>query len=256
MEEIRSANHSAEPVIQETSHTPAAEAPVTTQETPATPEGIRVKYNKEERVIGLDEAPTWIQKGLNYDKLQEKVGTYENHSKQLERAAKYHGFSTVDSYLEALDQSEQDQQIREEADRLGVDEAVIREFRNQIQPLEQKVNKLSESEEKYNQLVQELEIQKQLTDIRGKYPDFDQYSEKIVEYHGKGYDLEDAYILASHHEKLNKIAKETESNTIRNLQQNAATSTGALGAESPETMSGYLSMTPAERKAFRESNRR
>ncbi|ASS66218.1 hypothetical protein [Paenibacillus sp. RUD330] len=249
MEEIRSANHSAEPVIQETSHTPAAEAPVTTQETPATPEGIRVKYNKEERVIGLDEAPTWIQKGLNYDKLQEKVGTYEQHSKQLERAAKYYGFSDVDSYVQALDEDERNRQIAEEAERLGVDESVIMEH---LQPLRQKVDELSAKDQELTRLKTEMELTKQLTDIRAKYPDFDQYSEKVVEFYNQGYQLEHAYILASHEDKVSKIAKETESNTIRNLQQNAATSTGALGAESPEEKTGYLSMSPAERKAFRE----
>ncbi|MCE3202478.1 hypothetical protein [Paenibacillus sonchi] len=54
------ANQSAAPeeVITEPINTAAA-APATTQETPV--EGIRVKYNKEERVIPNEEAPAWIE---------------------------------------------------------------------------------------------------------------------------------------------------------------------------------------------------
>ncbi|MGK9252372.1 hypothetical protein [Paenibacillus humicus] len=254
MEDIQGANQSAEPIISEPTHKSAAETPATTQEPPAAPEGIKVKYNKEERVIGYDEAPEWIQKGLNYDKLQERVTQFESHSKQLERAAKYHGFQDVDSYLQAIEEEEQAQRIEEEARRLGVDQSVVIEH---LQPLRDKVDQLTQRERDLEVERQQYKIQQELVDMRAKYPDFDQYGSQIVELvRDRGYPLEDAYILASHHDKLARIQQETESNTIRSLQANAAAATGPLGAEGAEEKGGYASLTPAQRKDFRERVKR
>jgi hypothetical protein len=58
-EEAAYQSEPTEPIEQET-HTEAAE-PAAIQEPPA-PEGFTVKYNKEERFVAKDEAPTWIQK--------------------------------------------------------------------------------------------------------------------------------------------------------------------------------------------------
>ena len=86
MDELQAANQSGEPIetasAEQSSFTPT-DAPVTTQEAPAEPQGIKVKYNKEERVIGYDEAPDWIQKGLNYDKVSERATQAEAQAKQL-----------------------------------------------------------------------------------------------------------------------------------------------------------------------------
>lgn len=246
-ETLGGANQSAELAVTQ----PPAEAPVTTQDAPSEPQGIKVKYNKEERVIGYDEAPDWIQKGLNYDKVQERATQAEAQAKQLDRVAKFYGFDSPDKYLQALEQAERDKQIEEEAARLGVDESVVLQH---LQPLRQEVNDLKAHKEELETLKQSLTVQKQLVDLRGKYPDFDQYGPKIAEMvQTKGYDLEDAYILASHQEKVAQIARETEATTIRNLQQNATTTPGSLGAEGPDENTGYLAMTPTQRKAFRES---
>ena len=39
---------------------------------------IKVKYNHEERELTLEEATQLAQKGMNYDKLQEKINSYQN----------------------------------------------------------------------------------------------------------------------------------------------------------------------------------
>ncbi|MGN7457887.1 hypothetical protein ACTHPH_24010 [Paenibacillus pasadenensis] len=252
MEETQaSATHSAEPIQATTTETAAT---VTTQEAPPNPEGIKVKYNHEERIIGLDEAPSWIQKGLNYDKLQGQADQFEQHSRQLERAAKYHGFPSTEAYLQAIEESEQQLRIEDEARRLGVDQSVVLEH---LQPLREQVDELTKTKQELESERQQFRIQQELVDLRAKYPDFDQYGDKIVGLvQSKGYALEDAYILASHHDKLSKIQQETEANTIRGLTNNATSSPGALGAEGAEEKSGYMSMSKDERRQFRERVKR
>ncbi|KAF6597511.1 hypothetical protein H6F38_34160, partial [Paenibacillus sp. EKM208P] len=79
----------------------------------------------------------WVQKGLNYDKVSEKAQQAERYQEMLDRTAKYYGFDNHDDYMAALEQAEMDKRIQQEADKLGVDEEVIR---NHLQPLNQKVS--------------------------------------------------------------------------------------------------------------------
>lgn len=251
MPEEMSANHSAEEVInqqQENTEHPAAETAATTQTT--APEGIRVKYNKEERIIPTEEAPTWIQKGLNYDKLQERATTLEAQAKALERTAKVYGFSDVDSYLAALDKYEREQEIRAEAEKLGVDESVVIEH---LAPLKQKLNEYEQQMQSVREKEAMLQVEQELTDLRGRYPDFDQYKDRAFDLAiNSGYKLEDAYKIASYEDKLASISKQTEEETIRKIQNNAATTPGSLGAEDAEHKTGFASLSREEQRRMIE----
>ena len=106
MEEI--ANHSDTSVQSietpiETSQTPTeTNTPDTTQETST---GHRIKYNGEEKIISYDEAPTWIQKGMNYDKVAERAKEAETFQKNLDRIAKHYGFDSHDESSKRLKNS-------------------------------------------------------------------------------------------------------------------------------------------------------
>lgn len=260
MEEVMSAHQSAETMETfEATETPiettaTEEAPVTTQETPSAPEGIRVKYNKEERVIGLDEAPTWIQKGLNYDKVQERAAALEQQAKNLERVAKLNNFESVDEYVAWLDEFEEQQRIQAEAERLGVPEDFIRK---ELQPLQNELNELRKAKEQLRFQEVKMQIDADLKATREKYPDFGTYEKAVfdlVQEHG--YSFEAAYKLASYDDVKTNVAKQAESETIRKLRDNAESSTGALGADSPEQTGGYTSLSKEERRALRERIKR
>ncbi len=224
----------------------------TTQETTA-PGGIRVKYNKEERVISHEEAPTWIQKGLNYDKLQERSTQLEQQAKNLERVAKAYGFPDVDSYMTALDQYERQQEIEAEARRLGVEPDVVARFREELNPLKEKLTQYEQQMQTVKEQEATLKVERELTELKTKYPDFDQYKDRAFELAiESGYRLEDAYKLASYEDKMANTAKQTEAETIRKLQQNASTTPGALGAEGAEHKTGFASMSKAEQRKFIE----
>lgn len=71
--------------------------PQTPEETLAQPQagqpepaaGIKVKYNGEEREISLDEAVTLSQKGMNYDKLQQRLAEREEENKRLKQSKEF-----------------------------------------------------------------------------------------------------------------------------------------------------------------------
>lgn len=164
---------------------------------------------------------------------------YGAHQRNLERTARYYGFDNVDDYVSALDQAERERQLDQEAEALGVDRSVISEH---LAPLREKVSSLEKTQTEYEQLKQQLEIQREVTDLRAKYPDFDTYKDRIVEFAGKGYQLEDAYVLASYQDKIGRLEKETEAKTIRNLQTNAVSTPGSLGAGDVEHNVGFASL--------------
>ncbi|WP_028547232.1 hypothetical protein [Paenibacillus taiwanensis] len=218
------------------------------------PKGITVKYNKEDRFIADEEVSTWVQKGLNYDKVSERAKEAERYQQMVDRTARYYGYDNPDDYMAALEQAETERRIQQEAEKLGVDEEVIR---NHLQPLNQK---LSEYERQLKEIKEQEMIRSIDADIQrlsGVYPDFDKYKQAAFELaSSRGYSLEDAYKISSYEDRLNAAKLEAQNETIRNLQLNAASSTGALGADAPEQASGYSAMSAAEKKTFREQNRR
>lgn len=126
----------------------------TTQETPA-PEGFNVKYNKEDRFVSKDEAPTWIQKGLNYDKISERAQQLEAQTKYLEKQARISGYASVEEYTKALDAYEQQQRIEQEAQRMGVDPDTYAQY---FAPVNEKASAL---EQKLQALESQLTAQQQ-----------------------------------------------------------------------------------------------
>lgn len=260
-EAMEAANHSGveeTPVIEQeqvTTEEPTNEG----QDSPPQeePRGIKVKYNKEERFVPEDEVPNWVQKGLNYDKVSEKAQQAERYQQMLDRTARFYGYDNHEDYMAALEQAEMDKRIQEEAEKLGVDEEVIR---NHLQPLNQKV---SEYERQLNELKEAeafRQVENQLASMEKdaeKYPDFAKYKNDVINIAAsRGYTLEDAYKIATYEERVNTARLQAQQEAVRNLQKNADSATGSLGMDSPEHPGGYDAMTPAERKAFRENNRR
>jgi len=126
-----------------------------------------------------------------------------------------------------------------------------------MQPMKQK---LSEYEQKLQQIEEQEQfrkIQAEIQDLASRHSDFDQYKQQVIDLAGTyGYTLEHAYKIATYDDRVSAAANQARQETIRNIQQNAETSTGALGADAPNQASGYEAMTPEERRAFREQNRR
>jgi hypothetical protein len=242
-----------ETVAQEMDTQTTAETAIPAEE----PRGIKVKYNKEERFVPEDEVSSWVQKGLNYEKVSEKAQQAERYQSMLDRTAKFYGFDSHESYMEALEEAETDRRIQEEAERLGVDENVIREY---VQPLKSELDQLKQRDLQRAEADAIQKVESQISSMESdtvNYPNFSQHKMDVINLAAeKGLSLDYAYKILTYYTRVTSAQQQAQQEAIRRLQQNADSSTGALGADSPEVSGGYMSMTPTERKAYRESIKR
>lgn len=129
-----------------------------TGDTPPTPQTIRIKYNHEEQEIPLEEAVPLVQKGMNYDKLQERVQQLETDPRLsfVEDLAREQGMD-VNEYLDAVKAAREQQHINELVQQ-NIPEEYAREmletrkFREQIEA----EKKAKEEEARTNQSFQEF----------------------------------------------------------------------------------------------------
>lgn len=98
----------------ETAEPQAGEEPAedTTPEADTKPEPykLKIKYNHEEMEIPEDEAIPLIQKGMNYDKLQERYNAIQNDPRlskyeKVQQVSKLLGYQSDDQLLDALYQT-------------------------------------------------------------------------------------------------------------------------------------------------------
>lgn len=113
---------------------------------------LKVKYNKEEREIPIDEAIPLVQKGLNYDKVQERLQALESDPRLsfIEDLARQYDMTPQD-YMEAVRQQQEQQRIQELVEQ-GISEELAQEmlenkkFREQYEA--EKKAKAEEEQEK------------------------------------------------------------------------------------------------------------
>lgn len=78
------------------------------------PQKIKIKYNHEEKEISLDEAVMLAQKGMNYDKVMERLKQLESDPRLLyvnQQAQKYN--MTPEQYIEAVRKQEEQEKLNE-----------------------------------------------------------------------------------------------------------------------------------------------
>lgn len=249
MEEFASQSEIAAPEapIETPVSTEATNTPATIQEAPS---GRTVKYMKEDRFVPDEEVDTYLQKGLNYDKVSERAKEAETYQKNLERIAKHYGYESHSEYMTALDQYEQQQKITAEAAKLGVDESVIRDH---LEPMKQQIAQFEQEKEALRQERLQVQINADIADLKTRFPDFEKHQDKVFELAiEKGYRLEDAYKLATYEDKISSIAKQTEAETIRKVTQNRETATGSLGAGGVEHKTGFAAMSKDDQRRMIE----
>lgn len=109
----------------------SAEQPVEAAEPTTTPEPevkqptVKVKFNHEERELSLDEAAILAQKGLNYDKVMERLNGFEATNAKSLKLAKNLGYESAEEMLSAAEQNYINRQVRELMDA-GNTEAMAR----------------------------------------------------------------------------------------------------------------------------------
>jgi hypothetical protein len=225
------ANHS-EPVASEPTETleqleqqeptQMDETPVNETDEPSSPpqeeEGdyFEVKYNKEILKIPREEAPTYIQKGLNYDKIKQRAEELEKTASYLDKLAQLSGYQSTEEFIRAVEQAEEQRRIEEEARKFGIDPEVYRQHFELVNA------ELQQLRAKLNQLEQERaikEVEREVNELRSKYEDFEKYEEKVFELAiQKGYALEDAYKLVAYEDHISKVMKQTEQEVLAKVR--------------------------------------
>lgn len=183
----------AEPQAEETILTedPPTEEETPTEEVPTeeTAQAIKIKYNKEEMEIPIDEAVPLVQKGMNYDKLQEKLQALESDPRLqfVEELASESGMS-VEEYLDAAREFREQQKLNELIQQ-NIPEDLAREImenRKFRQDFESKQKQQQEEEQKKQEYQEFFE----------SFPDVkpDSIPPEVWQMHQQGVPLKYAYM--------------------------------------------------------------
>lgn len=218
------------------------------EEQQLTPEQIRfkVKYNHEEQELGYDEAVPLIQKGMNYDKLQERIGQLESDPRLsfIEELANEQGMD-VNEYLDAVKSAREDAELRKLVESNIPEEYAKemlenRKFRDQQKEEQQKK---ADEEKKNAEFGEFFEFFKQAND-RDYDPGKDQIPQEVWDAHAQGTPLKFAY-MQHHNQQLKsqlKTFKQNETNAKR-APVGSLTSFGSDEAKSEdEFLKGFNSI--------------
>ena len=207
-------------------------------EKPISEQKFVVKVNKETREVSYQDAPAWIQKGMDYDRVKGKLDEvqteydkYKPHMEILEQAAEAAG-TTVESMLEAV----QIGMIKQK--HQGITDAEARaELRNirlekQIQAMSQQKQQPAQDSEKKSEPDEKADrAQRDIEEFTRYFPNVkltEELVNKLVPDVQKGMSLTSAY-LKQENERLVAAAKQqqTEAAAKSKNKQNRANTPGS-----------------------------
>ncbi|MED3574503.1 hypothetical protein [Cytobacillus praedii] len=161
--------------------------PATTQEE----EFDVIKYNKEEVKIPVSQRQSLLQKGYNYDKVNQRASDYEQH---LQMVAQITGYSSIDELIQAAQQAEEQQRVQNEAQRLGMDEEAYRQY---IAPVNDELSTVKKQLEDMQVESFKRQVDAELSELR-KDENFPKYEQEMFEIATKyKMTLTEAYEFAS-----------------------------------------------------------
>lgn len=212
------------------------------EEQQLTPEQIRfkVKYNHEEQELGYDDAIPLIQKGMNYDKLQERIGQLESDPRLsfIEELANEQGMD-VNEYLEAVKSAREDAELRQLVESNIPEEYAKemlenRKFREQQKEEQQRKADEEKKNAEFNDFFQTF---KDAND-RDFDPSKDQIPQEVWDAHAQGTPLKFAYM--QHHNQQLKSQLKTYKQNETNAKRAPVGSLTAFGSEEATSEDEFL----------------
>lgn len=181
------------------------------------PQFISVKYDKETRQVSMEDAPGWIQKGMNYDRVKEQLDTTRQNAEALQEK-----LSQQDGYMETLELISQtiNVPIPELLERLHVNavigtgkteaeaKAIIRadKLERQLKGKEQ-----AQEKEKTQEDTKTQQVAKELSDFREQFPDVNLDDTALLErlrpYIQSGMSLTSAYLKQENERQAAEITR-------------------------------------------------
>lgn len=220
-------------------------------------EEFEVVYNKETRKIKKSEAPSYIQKGMNYDKVKSRADQAEADKAvmetHLQRAAKIQGFDTVEDYLKAVDKKEQEAENKKYEDAGIYDSSVIKEqVKKEVDnhPAVQQAKKLTEQQ---TVVAEANELAAQFKEMFGREITSDDITDEVLALkHQKGYALADAFFLHNKSRLKDMIEAEKSKAAEKALADHERQSKrGVESSDAPPKTNVKLDLT-AEEKVWAE----
>lgn len=215
------------PQSEEVTETLEAETPVETvedttpteqteQEKQEALQALRVKFNHEEREIPIDEAIPLVQKGLNYEKVQERLQALESDPRLafVETLAGQYGMS-VPEYMQAVQQQQEQSRIQELVEK-GISEELAQEmldnrkFREQFEAEKQAKQQEEQQNAQYNEFFDYF----RQANGRDFAPNQDNIPESVWEATKNGVPLKYAYMAFENQQLKQQLQtqKQNESN--------------------------------------------
>ncbi|MFY0760196.1 hypothetical protein AB1K32_15100 [Metabacillus dongyingensis] len=218
MSEFVESTHQSAEVTPEVNEAPIQQEETQTEDPAAIQESnfFEVKYNKEPVRVSYDEAPDYIQKGMNYDKVQSKVSEYEQH---LNRVAQVAGYETHDELLQALDQAEKEREQQKYVDA-GIDPDTFNSLLEQHPDIQyaREMKQKEEASQKFN--AEANEFFSEFPDVKPEDIPAEVWTLKDQ----KGLTLLDSYLRVNY----KSLGQQKEQEAIQKLQTNSLSSPGSL----------------------------
>lgn len=215
----------------------------------AAPQTVKIKYNHEERELSLDEAAVLAQKGMNYDKLNERVQSFEASKARSERLAKQLGYNNPEEMFDAAEKNFIEGQVQAMVDA-GTPEPMARFL---VKQQLDAVAKEESAQVKTEPEVQTTTVPPVVSDKRAEikefvaaYPNVVSVPNEVWEANRKGLRLVDAY--KQYLSKQNNAPAATEVQAP--AQTTAPTQTPV---QTPDATKQQLVQTQAELQVYKQN---
>lgn len=157
---------------------------------------LTVKFNKEDVNVSKEDAITYVQKGMNYDKM---VAKFEPTFNEISRLASANGMS-VEQYLNELNQVQETFALNNEITSLrtefpDADDKLLEELAKARLNSKPKPQDVVQQQENEQEAARKKEIGRQLDLFAKRYPNVNpqQLDKKVYELMKEGYTLLEAY---------------------------------------------------------------
>lgn len=201
---------------------------------------VKLKYNHEEKEFSLDEVVPLAQKGMNYDKLQERLKSLETDPRLsfVEELAKQQGYDDVNQYINAAREWQEQQRLNELVQK-NIPEDLAKEIienrkdREQRKESERKAQEEAQKQKQYSGLLDAFEM------VNGKkWSEGDVIPDSVfVNATEKGISLRESYLehVAKELKSQMQVIKQNESNAKKAPVQGVSTH-----GSSTDTMDDFI----------------
>lgn len=233
----------AQPAVETTTQSTETQDPTTSQEEvpqPVVPQTVKVKYNHEERELSLDEAALYAQKGMNYDRMEQRSKEQETKLSRFEELAKMFGYDNAEMMMQQAEQNYVDVKVKDLVDQ-GNTEAVARFLVTQ-ELAKAKATLAEKPKEPEAQAGLTADKKAELNEFATAYPGVTKIPDEVFKMNSEGVRLKTAYQIYEKQQALEAAAAKAKAaeDELAILRQNQASAakgpvTGTMGTPAGAT---------------------